>query len=157
MINNGGAWGLGLTWVILSFAYLVFHIATISPDGTLQHNMPSPRGLTRHTGRNHNGQPGNANLGPYLNCVVWSLAALSTLFLGLRVYSKLIRRRQLWWDDYFLIASWVCRSFSSFSDALLPLAKIMAHLTVADRTHRLGGSAVSGSHLRPREPLRRPG
>ncbi|KAH6623400.1 hypothetical protein F5144DRAFT_595577 [Chaetomium tenue] len=68
--------------------------------------MPGPRGLTRHAGREHDGRPGGESHGPYLNRVIWSLAALSTVFLGLRVYSKILRRRQLWWDDYVLIASW---------------------------------------------------
>ncbi|KAK4038326.1 hypothetical protein C8A01DRAFT_48028 [Parachaetomium inaequale] len=67
--------------------------------------MAGPHGLTRQSGPS--AQDGNNNLGPYLNRVVWSLAALSGLFLGLRVYCKLLRRRQLWWDDHFLIASWV--------------------------------------------------
>ncbi|KAK3293048.1 uncharacterized protein B0H64DRAFT_376020 [Chaetomium fimeti] len=69
--------------------------------------MPSPHDLTRHAGRDHDGQPRHGNLGPYLNRVIWSLAVLSTLFLGLRVYTKLLRRRHLWWDDHFLIASWI--------------------------------------------------
>ncbi len=45
--------------------------------------------------------------GPQLNRTIWLLVALSALFLGLRIYCKLWRRRLLWWDDYFLVASWV--------------------------------------------------
>ncbi|GAB1317733.1 Rhodopsin domain-containing protein [Madurella fahalii] len=67
--------------------------------------MPSPRGLTRQLGRST--QAGVDNLGPYLLHVVWSLVALSGLFLGLRAYCKLRRRRPLWWDDHFLTASWI--------------------------------------------------
>ncbi|KAK0712393.1 hypothetical protein B0T26DRAFT_648687 [Lasiosphaeria miniovina] len=33
---------------------------------------------------------------------IWSLVALSTLFLALRIYCKIWRLRKLWWDD------WVC-------------------------------------------------
>ncbi len=66
--------------------------------------MPGPHGLTRHAGRS----TGDNDPGDYLTRVIWSLAALSGLFLALRVYCKHLRRRQLWWDDYFLIASWVC-------------------------------------------------
>ena len=47
------------------------------------------------------------NLGPHLNRVIWVLAGLSGLFLGLRLFCKLWKRRPLWWDDIFLIASWV--------------------------------------------------
>ncbi len=68
--------------------------------------MAGPPGSTRHSERSE--QDGAENLGPYLNRVIWSLAALSTLFVGLRVYCKLLRRKQLWWDDHVLIASWVC-------------------------------------------------
>lgn len=38
---------------------------------------------------------------------IWSFTVASAVFLGLRVYCKLLRRRPLWWDDHFLIASWV--------------------------------------------------
>ena len=38
---------------------------------------------------------------------IWSLTVAATVFLALRVYCKLSRRRLLWWDDHFLIASWV--------------------------------------------------
>jgi hypothetical protein len=68
--------------------------------------MDGPHGLTRSLGQRST-EPGDNNLGPYLNRVIWSLAALSSLFLGLRVYCKFLRRRQLWWDDHVLIASWV--------------------------------------------------
>jgi hypothetical protein len=35
------------------------------------------------------------------------LTIAAAVFLALRVYCKLSRRRSLWWDDHFLIASWV--------------------------------------------------
>ncbi|KAL2132355.1 hypothetical protein VTI74DRAFT_3926 [Chaetomium olivicolor] len=71
--------------------------------------MPGPLGLTGPLGRDaeHVALPPDVNLGPYLNRVIWTLAALAALFLGLRMYCKFLRSRQLWWDDYFLIASWV--------------------------------------------------
>jgi hypothetical protein len=41
---------------------------------------------------------------------VWSLFAVASIFLALRVYCRLLTRRQnLWWDDWVLIASWVRR------------------------------------------------
>lgn len=45
--------------------------------------------------------------GPQLNATIWALTAVSTLFLGLRVYCKLWRQRRLRWDDWFLAAGWV--------------------------------------------------
>lgn len=56
----------------------------------------------------------NANLGPQMVVTNWALDAACGLFLALRIYCKLSRKRVLWWDDYFLIASWVSCSFSSF-------------------------------------------
>ena len=64
--------------------------------------------LARDDGKTPVGTPsGVYDLGPYLNRVIWVLAGLSGLFLGLRLYCKRLRRKQLWWDDYFLMASWV--------------------------------------------------
>ncbi|KAH6843453.1 putative integral membrane protein [Chaetomium sp. MPI-CAGE-AT-0009] len=47
------------------------------------------------------------DLGPQLNTVFWLLTTLASFFLGLRLYCKFLRGRSLWWDDHFLIASWV--------------------------------------------------
>jgi hypothetical protein len=38
---------------------------------------------------------------------IWAFTVASAVFLALRVYCKLSRGRSLWWDDHFLIASWV--------------------------------------------------
>lgn len=38
----------------------------------------------------------------------WLLTAAATIFLGLRVYCKTSSRKNLWWDDWILIAAWVC-------------------------------------------------
>jgi len=54
------------------------------------------------------------DMGPYLLRVIWVLGALSTALLGLRLYSKLWRRRPLWWDDWVLVAAWVSFSFFVF-------------------------------------------
>jgi hypothetical protein len=47
------------------------------------------------------------NEGPFLNQAIWSLTAIPALFLALRVYCKIWRKRSLWWDDYILLISWV--------------------------------------------------
>ena len=94
--------------------------------------MPDPRGLSRHSRRA--AHAGDQNLGSYLNRVIWTLAALSGLFIGLRLYSKLLRRRHLWWDDYVLIASWV-----RFSHPPL-LVPSMSH--ILRRTHFLIDAAL---------------
>ncbi len=51
--------------------------------------------------------PGVPNYAPRLMAATWLLTVFSAIFLGLRVYCKLSRGRRLWWDDHFLIASWV--------------------------------------------------
>ncbi|KAK4213408.1 hypothetical protein QBC37DRAFT_423055 [Rhypophila decipiens] len=45
--------------------------------------------------------------GPAILVSHWILTAAATLFLGLRVYCKRSTSRQLWWDDWILIASWL--------------------------------------------------
>ncbi|KAI1470485.1 uncharacterized protein F4812DRAFT_456495 [Daldinia caldariorum] len=47
------------------------------------------------------------NNGPHVNYAIWIFAALATLFLGLRVACKCRWNAYLWYDDWFLIASWV--------------------------------------------------
>jgi hypothetical protein len=42
-----------------------------------------------------------------LNLTVWFLTGIASMFLALRIYAKIWRRRPLWWDDYVLIAGWV--------------------------------------------------
>ena len=44
---------------------------------------------------------------PLLLGSIWALTAVTTMFFSLRIYAKLSRHRSLWWDDYFLIVSWV--------------------------------------------------
>ncbi|PSR99121.1 hypothetical protein BD289DRAFT_479703 [Coniella lustricola] len=42
-----------------------------------------------------------------VNAGNWTLFAGATAFLGLRIWSKVSRSHQIWWDDYLLIASWL--------------------------------------------------
>jgi len=42
--------------------------------------------------------------------VHWTLTSFATIFLALRIYSKNLIGRRLWWDDYILIAAWVLAS-----------------------------------------------
>jgi hypothetical protein len=48
------------------------------------------------------------NAGSHLNASIWVMIGISTLFLSLRIYCKFLRHRGLWWDDYVLIAAWMC-------------------------------------------------
>lgn len=42
-----------------------------------------------------------------LNAAMWSITAVSGVFVSLRIYCKLRERRAMWWDDHLLIAAWV--------------------------------------------------
>ncbi|KAH7321330.1 hypothetical protein B0I35DRAFT_501481 [Stachybotrys elegans] len=52
--------------------------------------------------------PQPADLGTAIIVVSVVLTVVSAVFLGLRLFCKVIRHRHLWWDDYILIASWIC-------------------------------------------------
>lgn len=45
--------------------------------------------------------------GPEVDIALWSLTAASSLFLTLRIYCKSYKHKDLWWDDWILILSWV--------------------------------------------------
>ncbi|KAI6778193.1 uncharacterized protein J7T54_000002 [Emericellopsis cladophorae] len=60
--------------------------------------------------------------GPTVSAAVWSVFAVATAFLGLRVFCKLRSHHGLWWDDHVLIASWVF-----FLAAAIQLSVNIAH------------------------------
>ncbi|KAI6488234.1 hypothetical protein MCOR11_008521 [Pyricularia oryzae] len=47
------------------------------------------------------------NLGPRAEAVSWTLMAVTTIFLLLRLYCKWTKSNRLWWDDWLLILSYV--------------------------------------------------
>lgn len=47
------------------------------------------------------------DLGPTMVGSTWALVSVALVFISLRVYCKITRHKALWWDDNFLIASWV--------------------------------------------------
>jgi hypothetical protein len=51
--------------------------------------------------------PESTSLGGTVIAVSVSLTFLSAVFLGLRLYCKIVRHRGFWWDDHVLIAAWV--------------------------------------------------
>ena len=42
-----------------------------------------------------------------LNTFAWTLFSLSTVFVAARVYSRLRLTRNFWYDDLFILLSWV--------------------------------------------------
>ncbi len=47
------------------------------------------------------------SMGPVMRVSTWSLVGMAFIFLGLRIYCKILKHRGLWWDDYVLLAAWV--------------------------------------------------
>ncbi|KAK3388758.1 hypothetical protein B0T20DRAFT_457333 [Sordaria brevicollis] len=48
------------------------------------------------------------SVGPEIIITDWLLVCISTLFFGLRIYSKFLHKTYMWWDDHVLIAAWFC-------------------------------------------------
>lgn len=44
---------------------------------------------------------------PKIDVLGWVMTVLSGTVVGLRIYNKVRRRMQLWWDDYIVIVAWV--------------------------------------------------
>ena len=57
--------------------------------------------------------------GAIILVVLWVMTTLSGVFVGLRLYTKLIRRRQVWWDDYIIVVAWVWIFLPGISSGLL--------------------------------------
>ncbi|KAK4203218.1 hypothetical protein QBC40DRAFT_29529 [Triangularia verruculosa] len=83
------------------------------PTTTYGSFIPSPTddGSTK-VARSESGSSGpktkqTVDYGQQINFTIWLLTSLSAAFLALRVYSKFLRHRGLWWDDHVLIASWI--------------------------------------------------
>lgn len=51
---------------------------------------------------------GDRNRATELNAFAWTWFSLSTVFVAGRVYSRLALTRNLWFDDYFIVLTWVC-------------------------------------------------
>ncbi|KAK0730087.1 hypothetical protein B0H67DRAFT_23334 [Lasiosphaeris hirsuta] len=45
--------------------------------------------------------------GILIEALLWTLIILAGICLGLRISCKFLRRRRLWWDDYFIIFAWI--------------------------------------------------
>jgi hypothetical protein len=51
--------------------------------------------------------------GPRLNALMWLMVSVAALFLFTRLYLKKCQMRGLWWDDYILLAAWICQTVQS--------------------------------------------
>jgi hypothetical protein len=49
----------------------------------------------------------NETTGPYILASLWTMDGLAGAFLFMRLFTKIYRRRGLWWDDFLLFMSWV--------------------------------------------------
>ena len=53
-----------------------------------------------------------------LNAFAWTLFSLSTVAVSARVYSRLTLTRNFWYDDFFVVLSWVRIKFWIASKSL---------------------------------------
>lgn len=71
---------------------------------------PTAVSMAGHEADMQSSASATADFGPLLNLAIWTLAGSATVFLGLRLFAKHRGQRALWYDDYLLIAAWVCHS-----------------------------------------------
>ena len=50
---------------------------------------------------------GDQNRATELNAFAWTLFCLSTIVVAARVYSRLTLTRNFWYDDFFIVLTWV--------------------------------------------------
>ncbi|KAM0425622.1 hypothetical protein ACHAPT_009154 [Fusarium lateritium] len=75
--------------------------------------------------------------GTRLLAACWALAAASALLLFLRIYCKLWRGRGLWWDDHFLLVSWVSLSIAVSINTYLVSLGFGRHMwTISDENKK---------------------
>ncbi|KAL9948401.1 hypothetical protein D7B24_007165 [Verticillium nonalfalfae] len=90
----------------------------------------------------------HGNAETVVNAAIWPMLAVSTIFLGLRIYCKAIRVRwMVWVDDYLLLAGWAFLVVSSgllsrlvhlgFGKTLIMTPTMSTVLYCADNTHKL--------------------
>ncbi|KAM0329274.1 hypothetical protein ACHAQA_004579 [Verticillium albo-atrum] len=83
-----------------------------------------------------------------VNASIWPMLAISTVFLGLRIYCKGFRTRwMLWIDDYLLLAGWAFLVISTsllckllhlgFGRTLMMTPTMSTVLYCADNTHKM--------------------
>ncbi|KAH8660334.1 hypothetical protein BX600DRAFT_551752 [Xylariales sp. PMI_506] len=57
--------------------------------------------------------PGQNPIEVTIDASIWSMYFVSTIFIGLRLYTRGVRVGHIWWDDYLLVASWILTMCSS--------------------------------------------
>lgn len=49
---------------------------------------------------------GDTGIPPRVYGIIWSLWALTTIFIVLRIYCRAVRAKKLWWDDWLLLGAY---------------------------------------------------
>lgn len=103
-------------------------------SGAQQDSSPDGPGSGNMTFGGGNGtMPGAISYGtdtmvPEILAVSWVLTASSALFLGTRIYVKCTAHRGLWWDDHFLLASWLMLAAFSASTTYSTTVGLGSHV-----------------------------
>ncbi|KAK3689307.1 hypothetical protein B0T22DRAFT_536254 [Podospora appendiculata] len=86
------------------------------------------------------------NQGSQTAAVIWTLVALATMFMALRIYCKIWRLRRLWWDDWVLVIGWMCFVVdAAMSQAVVDLGFGMYPCDVDPRNFR--AIAIEGQNV----------
>lgn len=78
------------------------------------------------------------SMGPEILGSVWAMTVVATFFLAARLWVKYRSRKDLWWDDYALFASWTM---------LLAFAASTTHCVVVGLGRHNGSSDIQTSAL----------
>ncbi|KAI9147114.1 hypothetical protein HJFPF1_13146 [Paramyrothecium foliicola] len=73
------------------------------------------------------------NPAPTVIGAIWPMTTIATIFFALRIYCRIARRGQTWWDDYILGLGWLLLLAAT---STLTQAMRFGHLT-ADQSHGL--------------------
>ena len=81
-----------------------------------------------------------------INAAAWTMVVISGTFLGLRIYSRAILVKHLWWDDYLLVVGWIFTIATSavlsemarrdFGKTILMDSTVLDLIIVADNLHK---------------------
>lgn len=96
--------------IFSSFSPLVYflkHSLLIDTHLHFRSLLPTPPPIRAMSSSLQAPPDGDRNRAAELDAVAWSWTALSSVVVASRVYSRLRITRNIWWDDYFIILTFV--------------------------------------------------
>lgn len=65
--------------------------------------------------------------GEFAKVIHSSFASITTVFLLTRIWSRKSLHKGLWWDDWLLVAAWICLLIGNGSNAAAPGYGMFVH------------------------------